>query len=104
VTLSDWLRQRTPTPPPELSARIQQTLGERCGADASATPDVCIAAAEGLLRELLTRPTVGRESALDLLTVDALVTYAFEAASDDPDSLATLATEAMTRLAATAQE
>jgi hypothetical protein len=104
VTLSDWLRQRTPTPPPELSARIQETLGERGGADASATPDICIAAAEGLLRELLTRPTAGRESALDLLTVDALVTYAFEAASDDPPSLATVAAQAMTRLAATARE
>jgi hypothetical protein len=87
-----------------LSARIQETLGERGGTDASATPDVCIAAAEGLLRELLTRPTAGRESALDLLTVDALVTYAFEAASDDPPSLATVAAQAMTRLAATARE
>jgi hypothetical protein len=104
VILSDWLRQRTPTPPPELSARIQQTLGERCSADASAAPDLCIAGAEELLRELLTRPSAGRESALDLLTVDALVTYAFEAASDEPDSLAARAVEAMTRLAATAQE
>jgi hypothetical protein len=104
VILSDWLRQRTPTPPPELSARIQQTLGERCGADASAVPELCLAAAEGLLRELSKRPAAGRESALDLLTVDALVTYAFEAASDDPASLAALASEAMTRLAATAQE
>lgn len=104
MILSDWLRQRTPTPPPELAARIQQTLGERCGADASAAPDVFIAAAEGLLRELSTRPTAGRESALDLLTVDALVTYAFEAASDEPDSLAARASDAMTRLAAAAQE
>ena len=103
MILSDWLRQRTPTPPPELSERIQQTLGERCRGDASAAPELCISAAEALLRELLTRPTAGRESALDLLTVDALVTYAFEAASDDADSLADRAAEAMTRLAATAQ-
>jgi hypothetical protein len=104
VTLSDWLRQRTPTPPPELSARIEQTLGERCGADASAAPAFCIAAAHELLRELSSRPSAGRESALDLLTVDALVTYAFEAASADPDSLAARAEDAMTRLAATARE
>jgi hypothetical protein len=87
-----------------LSARIEQTLGERWSADASAAPELCIAAAEVLLRELSKRPAAGRESALDLLTVDALVTYAFEAASDTPDSLAALAAEAMTRLAATAQE
>ena len=65
---------------------------------------MCLAAAEDLLRELLSRPSAGRESALDLLTVDALVTYAFEAASDDPDSLAERADQAMTRLVATAQE
>jgi len=38
------------------------------------------------------------------LTVDALVTYAFEAAGDDPDSLARRAEQAMTRLASTARE
>jgi hypothetical protein len=39
-----------------------------------------------------------------LLTVDALVTYAFEAASDDASSLAVRAEQAMTRLAAAARE
>ena len=43
------------------------------------------------------RPSAGRESALDLLTVDALVTYAFEAA--EPASLEATATAAMIRLA-----
>ncbi|HEX8944850.1 MAG TPA: hypothetical protein VF785_17050 [Gemmatimonadaceae bacterium] len=104
MILADWLRQRTPTPPAELSARIQQTLGERCNADASAAPDLCIAAAESLLRELLARPSAGRESALDLLTVDALVTYAFEAASEHPDSLLHHAEHAMGSLAAAARE
>jgi len=77
-------------------------LAEHSGDEASAAADVCIDAAERLLGELLTRPSAGRESALDLLTVDALVTYAFEAASDDPDSLGDRASRAMTRLAATA--
>ena len=53
-------------------------------------------------RELLARPTTGRESALDLLTVDALVTYALEAAASSPESLPMLTTDAMTRLAAVA--
>jgi hypothetical protein len=86
-----------------LSTRIQQTLGPRCDADAADAPELCVAAAEELLRDLLTRRTAGRESALDLLTVDALVTYAFEATSEDPDSLSARAEAAMTRLAATAQ-
>lgn len=104
MILADWLRQRTPTPPVELSARIQQTLGERCNADASAAPELCVAAAESLLRELVARPSAGRESALDLLTVDALVTYAFEAASEHPGSLMDRAEHAMTRLSAAARE
>jgi len=104
VILTDWLSERSPTPPADLSARIQQTLGERCSGDASAASELCITAAEELLRDLLARPSAGRESALDLLTVDALVTYAFEAASDDPDSLALRAERAMTRLASTAHE
>jgi hypothetical protein len=102
VILSEWLHDRTPAPPAQLSARIQETLAEHFDDDASAAADVCVAAAEQLLRELLARPSAGRESALDLLTVDALVTYAFEAASDDPDSLGDHASLAMTRLAATA--
>jgi hypothetical protein len=103
VILADWLRQRTPVPPADLSARIQRTLGPRCEADAAAASELCVAAAEELLRELLARPSAGRESALDLLTVDALVTYAFEAASEDVDSLAGRADAAMARLAAAAQ-
>ena len=103
MILADWLRQRTPAAPAVLSARIQRSLGPRCDADAAGASELCIAAADELLRELLARPSAGRESALDLLTVDALVTYAFEAASEDIDSLAARAGAAMTRLAATAQ-
>ena len=42
--------------------------------------------------------STGRESALDLLTVDALVTYAFEAASERPDSLESHAAHAIVQL------
>ena len=103
MILAEWLRQRTPAAPAVLSARIQRTLGFRCEADAAAAPELCVAAAQELLGELLARPSAGRDSALDLLTVDALVTYEFEAASEDVDSLAARADAAMTRLAATAQ-
>ena len=104
MNLADWLRQRTPTPPARLLANVQRTLGDRCDRDASDAAGLCIDAAEELVRELLARPSAGRESALDVLTVDALVTYAFEAASDDPDSLGERAERAMARLAATARE
>jgi hypothetical protein len=44
-----------------------------------------------------------RSGALDLLAVDALVTYAFEAAADDPHSLEARTSAALARIAALAE-
>jgi len=100
VTVSAWLRERTPAPPERLSASIEAALGARLSAPRAEVTDACIDAAEALLRDLLARPSMGRDSALDLLTVDALVTYAFEAAADDPATLDARARDAARRLAA----
>ena len=102
MTVGSWLRDRTPAPPPRLAERIVDVLGERASRDVNEAPEVCVAAATDLLRDLLARPT-GRESALDLLTVDALVTYAFEAAASEPTSLEARAAQAMTRLSLVTQ-
>lgn len=104
MTVGEWLRARTPEAPDRLRARVDAVLGPRRDEDAAATPDMCLDAACGLLDDLLGRPSAGRESALDLLTVDALVTYAFEAASDQPADLGDRAVTAMRRLGATVRE
>lgn len=101
MTVGAWLRERAPAPP-HLSARVAQVMGDRVERAAGDASFVCLDAAEELLRDLLARPSVGRESALDLLTIDALVTYAFEAASEKPESLDARATAAMHRLASLA--
>ena len=103
MTLRDWLRERSPAPPDRLLARIDVRLGDRAERDVAEIPAVCIAVAEALLTELLSGDATGRESALDLLTVDALVTYAFEAASARPVSVPGLAADSMARLAVAAQ-
>jgi hypothetical protein len=77
-------------------------LADRADRPTAAALEQTLAAAETLLGELLARPTTGRESALDLLAVDALVTYAFEAASSEPATLGARAGEAMIRLSALA--
>jgi hypothetical protein len=100
VTLGVWLHSRSPSPPLRLAERMDAVLGDRCATDSTEATEQCIAAAEGLLVDLLTRPSAGRESALDLLTVDALITYAFEAAAVDADMLPSRADGAMRRLAA----
>lgn len=100
-----WLAAREPLAPEALQARIATTLGEipvtaRTGApDEWAIAERCVDAAVGLLGELLERPEAGRDAALDLLTVDALVTYAFEAAASRPGELDALARRAMERTA-----
>jgi len=102
VTLAAWLESRTPAPPPALLAGIELALGASLSASASAAPDECVRAVVRLLEPLLAREGAGRECAVDLLAADALVTYAFEAASADVEKLDAHALAAMTRLAALA--
>lgn len=98
MSIGDWLRERAPAPP-QLTARISDALGERLAAPTDDATTVFLDGAERLLEDLVARPSAGRESALDLLAVDALVTYAFEAASESPESLPARASEGMRRLA-----
>ena len=91
-----WLESRSPAPPAALAARLRESLGDVPG---DAVPSsACLEAGVELLAKSLN--SSGRGSALDLLAADALVTYAFEAAADDIDSLEQRATEAMLRLSA----
>ncbi len=102
MTLGTWLRDRTPPSPERLLARVEEVLGDRRARDAADACELCLDAAETLLRDLTTRAETGREAALDLLTVDALTTFAFEAAAAVPDRLRERTEAAMTRLAACA--
>jgi hypothetical protein len=97
VTLESWLRDRTPAPPPRLAERISEVLGDRIVRPAAEAAELCLDAAVELLGDVHCRHG-GRESALDLLTVDALVTYAFEASASEPSKLQALAVNAMSRL------
>jgi hypothetical protein len=63
-----------------------------------------IAASEHLLRRVLVGGAVARENALDLLAADACVTWAFEAAADDPRSLAAFAESSTKGIALIAAE
>ncbi len=100
MTVLDWLHHRSPAPPPRLTDRIREVLGRRGDGDSRDAPEICIAAAAHLLLDLAERSSVGRESALDLLTVDALVTYAFESAAAHPATIPGRADVAMTQLSA----
>ena len=102
MTVGDWLSARTPAPPPPLATRLREALGARLDNRASSAYEAMLTSAQSLLSELLALDCAMRDRALDLLAVDALVTYAFEAASEYPDSLAQRATTAMSSIAALA--
>ena len=102
MTLGGWLDARHPAPPPALRARIEIALGSELRKEVHDPAESFLAAAERLVRGLLDENATSRDSALDLLAADALVTYAFEALSERPAQLSRRAAEAMTRIAALA--
>jgi hypothetical protein len=64
----------------------------------SPTPAELLEAAERLLENVLRTDCETRSSALDLLTVDALMTRALEIAAQDPKLLDEFPAEAMRRI------
>lgn len=75
-------------PPHALAGRLAETVGTEAGA-----PPVALAGLGArLLDQVAAATTQDRRQALDLLTADALVTYAFEAqAETDVRGLTSLA-------------
>lgn len=100
--LSDWLASRTPSPPPRLAARLAAAVPASESSDPDDTPRSLIAAAATILQATVDQPGNERNgtAALDLLAVDALVTYAVEAAAEDCEKFAALTDEMILRLAA----
>ena len=82
--------------PPALEMSIRNALAGK----SSTSSEELLKAAEHLLHKVLATQCESRDSALDLLTVDALVTQAMEIAARDPKSLSEFPELAMKRIAA----
>ena len=98
-TVGDWLLALEPTPPRALASRLSEVLAPYLALSSDHVADACLEAGEHLLDTLLASGSTSRGSALDLLAVDALVTYAFQAAADNPQQLEPRAARAMARIA-----
>ena len=98
--LSAWIRGRRPAPPPQLLSRMEAMAAR---ASHTSTSDALLDASVTVMAEVLRDGCLTRESGLDLLAVDALVTYAFEAAADDPAQLDARTSAALSRIAALAE-
>jgi hypothetical protein len=100
TTVGAWFVALTPAPPDGLRIRLAALLEPYAHQPVQQVPEACLDAGEKLLGELLASGSTSRATALDLLAVDSLVTYAFQAAADDPAQLDARAERALTRIAA----
>ena len=88
------------SPPEELTTAMQRALDNNPNPTA---PEV-LEAAERLLDRVLRTDCETRESALELLTVDALMTHALEIAAKDPKAMKDFPEQAMQRIASHGRE
>ena len=101
---SEWLASRMPEAPPALTERVRELLESHSEWERIPRVDAFIKASEALLRRVLQGGAVARANALDLLAADACVTWAFEAAADDPGTIAAHAERTAQGIAAIAAE
>lgn len=99
MTVGEWLSAHEDGVPPALIARLRSAV-EPPARGAGGVADELAGAAERLLGEVLAAHTMTRAHALDVLSADALLTHAFEAAADEPSRLTARADSAMRRIAA----
>lgn len=98
MTASEWIAQARPEAPEALLARVRAVLGAEPTWSSLGVAEALLEAADTLLDEVLRDGEAGRDRALDLLAADACVTWAFEAAADDPATLGDRAQRTMQRL------
>jgi hypothetical protein len=89
------VNQADPHAPKELEASMRSALRD----NVSPSPIELLDAAERMLDNVLRTDCESRASALDLLTVDALMTRALEIAARDPSPLDDFPEQAMRRIA-----
>ena len=94
---ADWISELDPAPPADLAAAMRNSLKD---ATSNPTADELLEAAEHLLDKVLRTDCETRASAIDLLTVDALMTHAILLASKDPRSTDDFVERALARVTA----
>ena len=94
---ADWISELHPAPPADLAAAMRKSLKD---ATSNPTAEELLEATEHLLDRVLRTDCETRASALDLLTVDALMTHALLVASKDPGVSDDFTERALARIAA----
>ena len=97
MTHAAWAESRSGEAPPALAQRLRDIFAAHPEWDGLPHTDAFLNAAEWLTRRVL-ESEASRPVALDLLAADACITFAFEAAADDPASLGERAAATQARL------
>lgn len=103
MTAAEWIAAVPAEVPERLVARVREVLAAHPSWRALAASESLVSVADELLRTVLIDGEgdgAPRDRALDLLAADACVTWAFEAAADQPGSLGAHASATMEQLAA----
>lgn len=101
---ASWVGAAGSESPGALVARVVEVLAAHPDWESLPTAEALLKAGEELLASVLGHGEgEGREVALDLLAADACVTWAFEAAADEPGTLPERAESAMQRIAEVAR-
>ncbi|MEO7360042.1 MAG: hypothetical protein ABI120_06920 [Gemmatimonadaceae bacterium] len=103
ATVGEWFASLQPPPPRALAEELQKLLANEAGRPVADVPEVCLETGERMLGELMLSGSIERATALSLLAVDSLITYAFQAASSDPVRIEARAANAMKRIAELAE-
>lgn len=102
MTVGEWVADRGSGAPARLLDGVRGALGPEASRPASVASEVLLGVAERELAAWLAEESGGRAGAVPLLTIDALVTLALEAAADRPDEIDAIAEHAIRRLSALA--
>jgi len=94
---ADWISELHPAPPADLAAAMRKSLKD---ATSNPTAEELLEATEHLLDRVLRTDCETRASAIDLLTVDALMTHALLVASKDRLTTDDFAERALGRITA----
>jgi hypothetical protein len=97
MTPSDWVSEMDPAPPADLATAMRSSLKD---STSNPTAEELLEAAEHLLDKVLRTDCETRASAIDLLTVDALMTQSLLVASKDPLTSDDFAERALARITA----
>ena len=98
----EWLSAKSRQPPHALASALHAAVGDTERVSGNKLADDFIAASRRMLPKVFQGGCEARSGALDLLTLDALVTYAMESAAGSAET-ERIALEALVLLAPPAQ-